>query len=168
MGNAVCGQGSEGRVRRTNIRQDDIPFPGSPYASRTDSHSLYFTSATMAMNEVPHDIAEMTGRPQTPTLLTPAGSKTPPTVPRREFGESATNTHNRRASEAMEADVLSRRLKEFETAGSVRTRDRTPGRSPSRKRQRVYGDRYVRSYSRHFLSTLVPRSRRSVRNGCLF
>lgn len=86
---------------------------------------------------------EISARPITPSLPTPVGSKTPPTIPRREFGESSTNLHTRRTSEAMEADALSRRLKEFESAGSIRTRERTPGRSPSRKRQRVYGDRYA-------------------------
>jgi cell division cycle 20-like protein 1, cofactor of APC complex len=80
-------------------------------------------------------------RPQTPDLNTPPLSKTPPTIPTRrslgnvEIGSSSTRV----ASEAMEADALSRRLKELENAG--RPRDRTPGRSPSRKRQRVYGDR---------------------------
>jgi cell division cycle 20-like protein 1 (cofactor of APC complex) len=44
-----------------------------------------------------------------------------------------------RATEAMEAEALNRRLKEIENAG--RQRERTPGRSPSRKRQRTYGDR---------------------------
>lgn len=86
---------------------------------------------------------EISARPTTPSLPTPTGSKTPPTISRKEFGESSTNLHSRKTSEAMEADALSRRLKEFETAGTTRTRERTPGRSPSRKRQRVYGDRLV-------------------------
>ena len=41
----------------------------------------------------------------------------------------------------MEADALQRRLKEIEGGG--RQRERTPGRSPSRKRQRIYGDRFI-------------------------
>ena len=104
----------------------------------------------MTMDEVTNSAvpAGATGRSLTPALPTPAGSKTPPTVSRRELGESSTNLHGRRISEVMEADVLSRRLKEFEASGSVRSRDGTPGGSPSRKRQRVYGDRYVGTHPR--------------------
>jgi cell division cycle 20-like protein 1, cofactor of APC complex len=83
---------------------------------------------------------DTTDRPHTPSLPTPVGSKTPPTISAKRFalpeeGVSAMQ----RATEAMEADALNRRLREIENAG--RQRDRTPGRSPSRKRQRVYGDR---------------------------
>jgi len=86
-------------------------------------------------------MTEATGRPRTPSLPTPADSKTPPTIAGRRFieiGESSLHTQ-RTATEAMEADALNRRLKELENAG--RPREMTPGRSPSRKRQRVYGDR---------------------------
>ena len=75
-------------------------------------------------------------RPQTPSLHTPPGSKTPPTVTTKRVHSIA---GIRATSASVDADALSRRLKEFESAG--RPRDRTPGRSPSRKRQRVYGDR---------------------------
>lgn len=82
-------------------------------------------------------------RPRTPTLPTPSGSKTPPTISSKRFfatyGESS-NTQQA-TSETAEADALTRRLKEIENAG--RPRDFTPGRSPSRKRQRVYGDRFI-------------------------
>ena len=47
----------------------------------------------------------------------------------------------RAGSEAVDANALSQALKDFEDIG--RGRERTPGGSPSRKRQRVYGDRYV-------------------------
>ena len=47
----------------------------------------------------------------------------------------------REGSAPVDADALSKALKDFEDAG--RTRERTPGGSPSRKRQRVYGDRFV-------------------------
>ncbi|KAI9771836.1 MAG: substrate-specific activator of APC-dependent proteolysis [Geoglossum simile] len=43
--------------------------------------------------------------------------------------------------EVVDPDALSRALREFERAG--RQRERTPGGSPSRKRQRVYGDRFI-------------------------
>ena len=41
--------------------------------------------------------------------------------------------------EAIDPVALKNALKDFEEAG--RSRDVTPGGSPSRKRQRVYGDR---------------------------
>lgn len=80
-------------------------------------------------------------RPKTPSLPTPTGSKTPPTISSKRFLATFGETSNvqRTSTEAMEADALARRLKEIENAG--RPRDFTPGRSPSRKRQRVYGDR---------------------------
>ena len=82
-----------------------------------------------------------TERPQTPTLHTPPGSKTPSTIHSRRVlgnGEGAADFISR-ATDGMEAEALSKRLKEIEHAG--KQRERTPGRSPSRKRQRVYGDR---------------------------
>ena len=48
----------------------------------------------------------------------------------------------------MDPTALSKALKNMEDAGRVR--DGTPGASPSRKRQRVYGDRSVESYSPYF------------------
>ncbi|KAJ9635567.1 uncharacterized protein PV06_02805 [Exophiala oligosperma] len=81
-------------------------------------------------------------RPHTPSLPTPVGSKTPPTIASKRFSLQDSNMSAvRRATEAMEADALNRRLKDVESSG--RPRDRTPGRSPSRKRQRVYGDRFI-------------------------
>jgi cell division cycle 20-like protein 1, cofactor of APC complex len=40
-----------------------------------------------------------------------------------------------------ESDAMMRKMKEIENAG--RQRERTPGRSPSRKRQRTFGDRFI-------------------------
>jgi cell division cycle 20-like protein 1 (cofactor of APC complex) len=45
------------------------------------------------------------------------------------------------ASEPIDASALAKALKDYDQAG--RQRERTPGTSPCRKRQRVYGDRYV-------------------------
>ena len=47
--------------------------------------------------------------------------------------------HARDGSEALDPDSLSKALQEFKEAGQ--TREKTPTGSPSRKRQRVYGDR---------------------------
>lgn len=44
-------------------------------------------------------------------------------------------------ADGIDPDQLKGALEKFEDAG--RRRDVTPGGSPSRKRQRVYGDRYV-------------------------
>lgn len=43
--------------------------------------------------------------------------------------------------EQMEEDALTRRLSEIQNAG--RQRERTPGQSPQRKKQRIYGDRFI-------------------------
>lgn len=53
------------------------------------------------------------------------------------------HSHSRRTSEAINPDALSKALQEFDDVGSQRERERTPGMSPSRKRQRIYGDRYA-------------------------
>lgn len=45
----------------------------------------------------------------------------------------------------MDPAALSKALKDMEDEGRIR--ERTPGASPSRKRQRVYGDRSVTSQS---------------------
>ena len=88
-------------------------------------------------------IGEVSDRPHTPSLTTPPRSKTPPTVTTRRTRQSLGNGEGpsglRADLEAIEADALSRRLRESENGG--RQRETTPGRSPSRKRQRVYGDR---------------------------
>ena len=68
------------------------------------------------------------------------GTKTPPPASgnRSHANGNMINGHDRAVSEAIDPGALSRALEE---AG--RTRERTPGGSPSRKRQRVYGDRSV-------------------------
>lgn len=79
----------------------------------------------------------------TPKLPSPPGTKTPPTVSGKRIG-SARNISDlvpqRTGSEPIDALALSKAL-QFEQAG--RQRERTPGESPKRKRQRVYGDRCV-------------------------
>ena len=50
-------------------------------------------------------------------------------------------TAERAGSEPVDAPALSKALKDYEEAGRVR--EVTPGASPSRKRQRIYGDRSV-------------------------
>jgi cell division cycle 20-like protein 1 (cofactor of APC complex) len=85
----------------------------------------------------------------TPPVATSPRTGTPPPERRRSDkrtleanisrGERATGTPG---AESIDPNALSKALlKEFEDAGSGRHRETTPGGSPSRKRQRVYGDR---------------------------
>jgi len=82
----------------------------------------------------------------TPNLVSPPETKTPPTG----MSNTALNKHNqlnggrtngteRAGSEPIDPAALSKALKDMDDTGRVR--ERTPGASPSRKRQRVYGDR---------------------------
>ena len=68
-------------------------------------------------------------------------------TPQLATKHSSTNGHitkgaERAGSEPVDPTALSKALKDMEDAGRVR--ERTPGASPSRKRQRVYGDRSVK------------------------
>ncbi|KAL3463096.1 WD40-repeat-containing domain protein [Aspergillus heterothallicus] len=78
-------------------------------------------------------------------IVSPPGSRTPPSMPAKTtlfFPNSmAGRQSNRIPSEPIDPNALTRALKEYEDAG--RSRERTPGTSPSRKRQRVYGDRFI-------------------------
>jgi len=78
-------------------------------------------------------------RPHTPSLVSPPGSRTPPAATTMQANAAeGSNRRSQSVSEAVDADALTRALRNFESAGR---RDRTPGASPARKRQRVYGDR---------------------------
>lgn len=81
----------------------------------------------------------------TPSLVSPPHTKTPTTVTgkRDQLHAQVVNGLERAGSEPLDPNALSKRLKEMEDAGQVR--ERTPGASPSRKRQRIYGDRLVES-----------------------
>jgi len=86
--------------------------------------------------------------PNTAPVATPPRSTTPPPqAEKRKSDRKATGDSERSdrpavasGADAIDPNVLSKALlKEFEDAG--RHRDVTPQGSPSRKRQRVYGDR---------------------------
>lgn len=51
------------------------------------------------------------------------------------------NRQHAEGAEPVDPSALAKALKDYETAGT--RRERTPVSSPCRKRQRVYGDRYV-------------------------
>lgn len=72
---------------------------------------------------------------RTPTLISPPESKTPPTATHKRNQADFAQDRN---SEPVDPSALSRALEQFEQAGRVRER---PIASPSRKRQRIYGDR---------------------------
>ncbi|RFU31788.1 hypothetical protein B7463_g4550, partial [Scytalidium lignicola] len=87
----------------------------------------------------------------TPPLGTPRRTATPPPAIEKRRSEKKNNEENIMRSsragastnDAIDPNALNKALlKEFEEAGS-RHRDITPGGSPSRKRQRVYGDRFI-------------------------
>ncbi|KAL2037352.1 hypothetical protein N7G274_009837 [Stereocaulon virgatum] len=79
----------------------------------------------------------------TPTVVPPADTRTPPLAvnKRNHLNEQSTNIAERAGSEPVDPTALSKALKPMEDAGRVR--ERTPVASPSRKRQRVYGDRFI-------------------------
>ena len=78
----------------------------------------------------------------TPGVVAFPDAATPSTVAsgkRSHVQGSEANVRGREGSEAVDADALNKALKQFEDAG--RAREKTPTGSPSRKRQRIYGDR---------------------------
>ena len=82
----------------------------------------------------------------TPPVATPPRSTTPPPATEKRKSDRKSNEENVARGDrdtgatSIDPNVLTKALmKEFEDAG--RQRDITPGGSPSRKRQRVYGDR---------------------------
>ncbi len=76
-------------------------------------------------------------------LVSSPDTKTPPTAmaKRNHSNAQGVNGMARAGSEPIDPGALTKALKDMEDAG--RSRERTPGASPSRKRQRVYGDRLV-------------------------
>lgn len=86
-------------------------------------------------------------RSQAASFVSPPGSKTPPSMPIKRTILYPDNNANRskpsEGSEPVDASALTKALKNYDQAG--RQREVTPGTSPCRKRQRVYGDRYVAS-----------------------
>ena len=91
----------------------------------------------------------------TPSLVSPPESKTPPTL---KTGKCQTNGGQQSRSTSVDPNALSLALKNFEDVNSHR--ERTPGPSPSRKRQRVYGDRWGPQLSgigrNTFLMSVLP------------
>lgn len=92
--------------------------------------------------EVPVHSTEGAGESvRTPTLISPPDTKSPPTATHKRTQSDLANHAQDRSSEPVDPSALSRALEHFEQAGRVR--ERTPTASPSRKRQRVYADRFI-------------------------
>ncbi|KAF2197743.1 putative cell cycle regulatory protein [Delitschia confertaspora ATCC 74209] len=91
--------------------------------------------------------AETTAQPaeetSTPPLISPPESKTPPTTTHKRHENLAEpkRKDKGKGSEPVDPSALSKALAQFEQAGKVR--ERTPNGSPNRKRQRIYGDRFI-------------------------
>lgn len=89
-------------------------------------------------------------RSQAASFVSPPGSKTPPSMPIKRTilypDSNANRSKPSEGSEPVDASALTKALKDYDKAG--RQREITPGTSPCRKRQRVYGDRYVAHWSR--------------------
>lgn len=85
-----------------------------------------------------------TERIETPELISPPTTRTPPTVERERKAEPAVGGQaTNRSSTPVDAAELSRKLQHHEEE-TGRQREHTPGASPSRKRpRRIYGDRSV-------------------------
>lgn len=88
--------------------------------------------------DAPHAAIERPAeeRTRTPILISPPITKTPPTENALRNGDTKRQD---RSSEPVEPQALSKALYDLEHG--PRQREHTPGASPSRKRQRVYGDR---------------------------
>ncbi|CBX94703.1 predicted protein [Plenodomus lingam JN3] len=77
----------------------------------------------------------------TPTLISPPESKTPPTATHKRNQHVFAAKAQDQNSDAVDPTALSKALADFEHAG--RARERTPIASPSRKRARIHGDRFI-------------------------
>ncbi len=122
------------------------------YSNRPQLSAPAFLSYTLTMRETTvesHIIASTLSHTvqdlNTPPIISPPRSKTPPpAASKRNHGANGQLAgHETAASESVDPVMLSRALKDFAEAG--RQRERTPGGSPSRKKQKVYGDRSVKT-----------------------
>ncbi|KAL1796245.1 hypothetical protein ACET3X_004785 [Alternaria dauci] len=112
-----------------HTRSNSRAQPGAFFSALPDDPGK--TAAAHA--QVEDDVA-------TPTLISPPESKTPPTASHKRNQLFPPNPLDR-GSEPIDAAALSKALGHIEQAGRVR--ERTPTASPSRKRPRIYGDRFI-------------------------
>ncbi|PNS13874.1 hypothetical protein CAC42_1365 [Sphaceloma murrayae] len=97
-------------------------------------------SARLEAKGVPNLSA--TKESHTPPLISPPGTKTPPTDPtKRQRIQENEDMGEKRGSTPLDVDAVNARLQHHDD--SRRQRDTTPGESPKRKRARVVYDRFV-------------------------
>lgn len=82
-----------------------------------------------------------TKNPPTADVSTPQHEDTGSSSNRKRSHLVGPNGHHREGSEPVDAGALTRALQGVEQA--TQSRERTPLGSPSRKRQRIYGDRFI-------------------------
>ncbi len=123
--------------RRDRYKQNQQSFPGASIRGVTTKSHCSSSNITTSMEDA-HN-------PDLP-LSSEMGFPPPALGKRAHTNGSNANGVGRAGSEPIDASALTQALKDFEDAR--RTRDRTPTASPSRKRQRIYGDRSVISFSR--------------------
>lgn len=84
---------------------------------------------------------------QTPPLMSPPGTKTPPTDPakRPRLADEGESAQNRDGSAKLDIDAVSAPLQQQQQQQeeSRRQRETTPSESPKRKKPRVYSDRMI-------------------------
>lgn len=101
-------------------------------------------SARLEAKGVPNLSAanEITDDNHTPPLISPPGTKTPPTDPakRSERAEQKSKQLHHARSGSLDVTAVSDMLQQ---EAARRQREVTPGESPKRKRPRIYGDRFV-------------------------
>lgn len=143
-------------MRHRSVTSKQALYLGTRPARLSTSPSQQQTPTTMGASEeayastISHaHITKTAHALNTPPVATPPRSATPPLAGEKRKSERKAAEENMARSnratpnaEAIDPNRLSKALlKEFEDAGS--RRDITPGGSPSRKRQRVYGDRFI-------------------------
>ena len=126
-------------------------------SSWRDTGSLKMRETTIESHFVSTTISRTMDH-HAPTLSSPPDTTTSPPglIGKRTHSKTDTiRSREREGSEAIDAAALSAKLKEFKE--DVRSREVTPGGSPSRKRPRLYADRSVdKTYQlRHSLSIRI-------------
>ncbi len=95
--------------------------------------------------------------PTAANVISSLDNDVPSTVTRKRSQLIGANGHHRGASEPVDAAALTQALHTVE--GETQSKERTPVGSPSRKRQRVYGDRFIPNREGRDLQasfTLIP------------